>query len=211
MKGLLMKDIILLRPQLKIYLIILVFWFLIAMWNGQPGFFGGLMAMFALMIPMTTVAYDDNCKWPAFALTAPVSRFKLVLSKYVLLFMTMLVLSVIIFIGSLVMGEDVSGSFFLTVAMFPFGMIMASVLLPIIFKFGVEKGRFAFLAFIAFVVAAVVAGGRKLATLTEDGNIAGSLLSMNRGMIIGAVVLVTAAVAVISIVLSKNIYDKKEF
>ena len=61
MKGLLMKDIILLRPQLKIYLIILVFWFLIAMWNGQPGFFGGLMAMFALMIPMTTVAYDDNC------------------------------------------------------------------------------------------------------------------------------------------------------
>ena len=28
---------------------------------------------------------------------------------------------------------------------------------------------------------------------------------------IGAVVLVTAAVAVISIVLSKNIYDKKEF
>ena len=110
MKGLLMKDIILLRPQLKIYLIILVFWFLIAMWNGQPGFFGGLMAMFALMIPMTTVAYDDNCKWPAFALTAPVSRFKLVLSKYVILFMTMLVLSVIIFIGSLVMGEDVSGS-----------------------------------------------------------------------------------------------------
>ena len=206
MKGLLMKDIILLRPQLKIYLIILVFWFLIAMWNGQPGFFGGLMAMFALMIPMTTVAYDDNC-----ALTAPVSRFKLVLSKYVLLFMTMLVLSVIIFIGSLVMGEDVSGSFFLTVAMFPFGMIMASVLLPIIFKFGVEKGRFAFLAFIAFVVAAVVAGGRKLATLTEDGNIVGSLLSMNRGMMIGAVVLVTAAVAVISIVLSKNIYDKKEF
>ena len=118
---------------------------------------------------------------------------------------------VIIFIGSLVMGEDVSGSFFLTVAMFPFGMIMASVLLPIIFKFGVEKGRFAFLAFIAFVVAAVVAGGRKLATLTEDGNIVGSLLSMNRGMMIGAVVLVTAAVAVISIVLSKNIYDKKEF
>ncbi|WP_428259515.1 ABC-2 transporter permease [Gallibacter sp. Marseille-QA0791] len=211
MKGLLMKDIILLRPQLKIYLIILVFWFLIAMWNGQPGFFGGLMAMFALMIPMTTVAYDDNCKWPAFALTAPVPRFKLVLSKYVILFMTMLVLSVIIFIGSLVMGEDVSGSFFLTVAMFPFGMIMASVLLPIIFKFGVEKGRFAFLAFIAFVVAAVVAGGRKLATLTEDGNIVGSLLSMNRGMMIGAVVLVTAAVAVISIVLSKNIYDKKEF
>ena len=157
------------------------------------------------------VAYDDNCKWPAFALTAPVSRFKLVLSKYVILFMTMLVLSVIIFIGSLVMGEDVSGSFFLTVAMFPFGMIMASVLLPIIFKFGVEKGRFAFLAFIAFVVAAVVAGGRKLATLTEDGNIVGSLLSMNRGMMIGAVVLVTAAVAVISIVLSKNIYDKKEF
>ena len=60
-------------------------------------------------------------------------------------------------------------------------------------------------------MAAVVAGGRKLATLTEDGNIVGSLLSMNRGMMIGAVVLVTAAVAVISIVLSKNIYDKKEF
>ena len=47
--------------------------------------------------------------------------------------------------------------------------------------------------------------------MTEDGNIVGSLLSMNRGMMIGAVVLVTAAVAVISIVLSKNIYDKKEF
>ena len=39
MKGLLMKDIILLRPQLKIYLIILVFCFLIAMWNVHPGFF----------------------------------------------------------------------------------------------------------------------------------------------------------------------------
>ncbi len=211
MKGLLMKDMILLKPQLKIYLIIMVFWFMIARWNGQPGFFGGLMVMFALMIPMTTIGYDDACKWPAFALTAPVSRFKLVMSKYIILFLTMLVLSIIVFVGALIMGEDAAGSLFMTVAMLPFGMIMAAVLLPIIFKFGVEKGRFAFLAFIAFVVAAVVAGGRKLSTLAADGDIVESLLSMSRGTMIAAVVLVTAAATIISILISKEIYDKKEF
>ena len=211
MSGLLLKDALVLRSQLKIYMIIVIFWFVISMWNGSPGFFGGLAIMFVMMVPMTAVAYDDSSSWQSFALTAPVSRSQLVLSKYLLALITLASISLIVLCGSMIIGAGAYESALVTLAVMPFGAVMVSVLLPIIFRFGVEKGRFVFLAFVAFVVAVVVASGGRLASLAEDGGILDSVLSVNAGVLAAAVIALTFAIGAISFLISKKIYDKKEF
>ena len=42
------------------------------------------MILFTIMIPMVAMSYDDKSKWDRYALTMPVSRRDMVLSKYLL-------------------------------------------------------------------------------------------------------------------------------
>ena len=84
MKGLLLKDIINLKQQGKIYIFIIAIWFAIAITSRDGNFFGGVMTMFTVLVPISAAAYDDKAKWDRYALTMPISRWDLVLSKYLL-------------------------------------------------------------------------------------------------------------------------------
>lgn len=46
--------------------------------------FFNVYVLFSVMIPMSAIAYDDKAKWDRYALTMPVSRRDLVISKYLL-------------------------------------------------------------------------------------------------------------------------------
>ena len=211
MKGLLIKDFINLRQQLKIYIIIIILWFFISLWNGQPGFFSGIMVMFAVMIPMTAVAYDDSCGWNVFAVTSPLSRKKIILSKYLIMLISIVVSAVIACAGSMVLGESLEESIFLSAVLFPFGIIMGAVLMPVIFKFGVEKGRFAFIAVVAAAIAVISFVGPKLPDLFGEGAFFNAVISMSRWSWLAFLTGFMAGLGCISFFLSVRIYGKKEF
>lgn len=63
MSGLLLKDIINLKQQAKIYCFIIVVWLIISLVNRDDAFFSMCMVLFSVMIPMSAIAYDDKAKW----------------------------------------------------------------------------------------------------------------------------------------------------
>ena len=90
MTGLILKDLLNLKKQGKVYLILIIFYFAIGLVNENSSMFASMMTMVAVLIPITAMAYDERCKWDRYALTMPVSRKDMVMSKYLLglIFMT---------------------------------------------------------------------------------------------------------------------------
>ena len=79
MKGLLLKDWYTLTRQLKFILAMLVFFSIL------PGYSTVSFALvYAAMLPITALAYDERSKWDELAAMMPYSVRELVLSKYIL-------------------------------------------------------------------------------------------------------------------------------
>ncbi len=141
MSGLVYKDLINLKQQWKSYLLILVFWGGLSMVQKNPYFFGGMFSIYMSIILLTACGYDEKAGWDKYALTMPVARSRIVLSKYVLgLLMDVLgfVTAAIFFaVAGTPLPEMMAGQcIFQTISLF-----LLAIQLPITFKFGVEKAR----------------------------------------------------------------------
>ena len=80
MKGLLLKDLVNLGKQARSLLLILVFYFVFALFGEDRTIFGGIISILMFMMVITSLAYDERAKWDRYALTMPVSRSLMVLS-----------------------------------------------------------------------------------------------------------------------------------
>ena len=104
---------------------------------------GGMLAVLSGMFPLTACSYDEKAGWDKYALTMPVSRKQMVLSKYVLglavLFAGLLV-SVIV---NIVMKTEMTAILMAHCAFLAVGLFEISLLVPITFKLGTEKARIA--------------------------------------------------------------------
>lgn len=203
MKGLLIKDVLNLRPQFRIYIIILLIWFAIALFRADCTFFSGVMVMFVVMLPINTIAYDEKAGWDKFALTMPLSRDDIVLAKYLFMICTITAIAVITFIGNLIITRDVAESAGVMLYAMPVGLILDAVIIPLLLKFGVEKGRVVFIAamLIAFVIAMVV--------ITE-GN-PGELIAVSETVFNIILWLAGIIMTALSVTVSRNIYNRKDF
>jgi len=143
MKGLILKDFMNLKRQYKVMLVLLVFYIVLSLSNNDSAMFGGVISVLIVMLTVTTAAYDEHSKWDRYALTMPLSRTDLVIGKYVL----GLILAAAAFVVN-VLFQIVTGSgtiqYILTVsaALFGAGIFLLCIILPLIFRFGSEKGRY---------------------------------------------------------------------
>lgn len=141
MVGLILKDLYNLKQQTRIYLLIVAIWVVCAIINKEPSFFSSIICTFTLLIPISTMAYDEKSKWNRFALTTPLSRLDIVVSKYILLGIIALFLTGISVLVNVILIKDITTSVLLPVIINCCALIVTSIILPVIFKFGVEKGR----------------------------------------------------------------------
>ena len=81
MKGLILKDLLVLRQQSRVYLFMVLMFAAFAFLNKDPSFAGGMAAIVAVMLPITALSYDERSGWDRMALSMPVGRRELVLSK----------------------------------------------------------------------------------------------------------------------------------
>lgn len=141
MKGLILKDIVNLKQQAKVYLLIIAIWIVIGISSKDGGFFGMLICVLTTFLPITALAYDEKAKWDKYSLTMPVSKKEVVLSKYVLA----LAASVVGFMISLVFNVVISKAFVESLSAsavyWGISIVVFSIVLPLMYKFGVEKGR----------------------------------------------------------------------
>ncbi len=84
MKGLIIKDLISLKGQSKVLLVLAGFYLFIAITSDNPAVFGGIVSVVCATLPITTMALDERVSWDRYALTTPVSRSTIVFSKYLL-------------------------------------------------------------------------------------------------------------------------------
>ncbi|MEG2366487.1 MAG: ABC-2 transporter permease [Oscillospiraceae bacterium] len=202
MKGLLLKDFYVLTKQLKLFLFVIVAISLV------PGYSMSAFAIcYSAMLPITTLAYDEQCHWEKLVIMMPFSIKSIVLSKYVLGYIAVFFSAVLALLGKLGFALLTGKALSLSAAaeLLPVvcvGILLLGLNLPFMFKLGVEKGRLVFL----LTTCLVVVGGlffydRLKATLEP--------MNLNLGLI--ALLFITAALVLnaVSILASLHIYKKR--
>jgi len=202
MKGLLFKDILNLRQQGKVYLVIISIWLVIGIMNQDATFFAGVMMIFSLLVPVSAIAYDERAKWDKFALTMPLSKLDLIASKYLLSLLCAGLSGILAIIVGLAISGDTKEVLMSVSALMSLGVIFTSFILPIIFKFGVEKGRLVVMVlFLAPSVLVMLISKLNLRLPNEE--------AISRMFYF--LPLIAIAILLFSIYLSVLIYSKKEF
>lgn len=145
MKGLILKDLLNLKKAIKTMLIVGIA-YSIFFSTVQPTFLTGILTLLFSMQSLSSFSYDEYAKWDSYALTLPISRKDLVLSKYILFMTFPIIGSVLSIILSMIIGlfkqTLIVEEIFASAMGFLFSMeILFLILLPLIFKFGIERGR----------------------------------------------------------------------
>lgn len=145
MKGLIIKDFLNLRNNIKTMLITILIYLLFFI-SYDPSFLSGLLIMIFCLQSLSTFSYDEYANWDVFALSLPISRKELVLSKYIVFAIFPIagtILSEIIVTGiCLVKGIPISAELFISgIAILFTAELLILFLLPFVFKYGIERGR----------------------------------------------------------------------
>lgn len=200
MKAVLMSDLIVLKSQAKSVLLVLVVWLAITVYNGNGIFFSALSVVYAMMLPLMCISAYEKSHFDRYLLTSPVGRASSAIGHYVFSIICAFCLAAIGFAASVALGMGVSEAVYSCSACFCIGVVMVSVLLPVIYKFGTEKARLTMMAvFLLFLLAF----GLLLNVLEVDMDTLSDALVLLPAL--------TLAVLAASAAVSVGIYKKKEF
>ncbi len=210
MKGLIRKELYLVGAAglLRTYLILLG----IFVGGTILGLYERGMAIMAVavvlgMIPTTLYFYDEAAGWNTFVSAAPAGRDGLVQGKYAAILVIDAAVLVLLFVWNLLTcavdrGQTLADGAVASILGVAVGMLADSVTLPVMFKFGSQKGR---VIMRTVVIAAIIAATGGLAAAK------GSLSEAQIGpMWVVFAVAFSAVVFYISFRLSLVIYTKKE-
>ncbi len=208
MKALLLKDWFVIWKQCRIMLLVPLLLILVSgiMPGNEGHFFRILAVMLLAMFPITVMGLDERNKWEIYAATMPYSKRDMVLSKYVLSMMGVLIGCVL----SALVGMSMAPYSFSPVmisASFVCGCLYVSFIMPIIFRFGVEKGR---LWFILIVVALSAGLGGASSILSTDNSAALAVMPLSNASVI-LLPIIGLILLALSAILSISIYNKREF
>lgn len=202
MKGLLLKDLINLKSTARLFLVFLLVFAVLILTTGDLGSYSLSIVVLSAMLPFTAMALDERAKWDRTALCAPVKRSTLVLSKYILGLLLLFIALCAGFLLGLIGGEEVSVLLTQLFLLGISGVLMLCVMLPLMFRFGAEKGRIVLMLIMAALFAALMAL-----------NTPGLVLPGKFELMDYALTLLASAIAafVLSAMWSVSIYNKKEF
>lgn len=203
MKALILKDLLCLRQQAKSVGLVLLVWLVLSVAMGNGQFFCALGVIYIIMLPMMTLSFDERSKWDSRALTMPVTRAQLVLSRYATSLLAGLVLCALgAAVIAVVDGPEKAAS---SLGFYLAGALMLAVAMPLMLKLGVEKARILVaLCYLVPFLALLLA--EKLGVDVEQTF--ASLAGPNIALIAAAIVLAALA---LSILASLSIYRHKEF
>lgn len=210
MQALLLKDTYIMWRQLKFFLLILLVFTLL------PGGLPMLALMYGALFPTSILSIDENAKWPSLAAMLPYKTRDLVLSKYLMGYLTCIVGAVWVVLVRLVYGFFTSDPD-LTLSL-PFcceillslhlAALFIAINLPLQFKLGAERGRIAYLICLMVLISCITS----LITI-KSGDLTGPLSSVQsmRTVLYGLLLAlpVTAVISWLSMQISVRVYGKR--
>ena len=167
MKSLILKDLYNIGHNAKSMLFILVVLAVALIpTSGVAGYIFTCAIVCSMMI-VTTFSFDDHSKWVRYAMITPISRKDLVAGKFIVAAIFCAIGSLFgLAVGSvsgLIMKKDsfdiagIGELLFLALTAWGISLIFGSMSIPLVFKFGAEKGRM--LLLISFFIPTAICFG----------------------------------------------------
>ena len=210
MKGLLLKDLSIVKQQGRsIIIIVAIAIFMMASGNDIT-FAIAYANMLFVMFGITTLNYDAFDNGFSFLFTLPITRKMYVAEKYLFSLLCVaagLTLSTVLMA---VTGNLSSESIEFIAGYAAAAILLLSLLLPIELKYGPEKGRIAMIIIFA-IVFAVVFGLKKVIGPDQIASLLIALEKMNEVLLAGSVGAAIIVLLLISYLISCRIMEKKEF
>ena len=200
MKALLMKDFYTLWRQLKVYLLVML---VISVFNGAYG--NIFITIWAALLPYTAMAYDERSKWDQMAAMMPYSTRDIVLGKYVFGWLCIGGAAVLSGLLQAALSLVIDRSFLpVTMALSILGALcILAITLPLMFHFGVEKGRLAM-----FLIIFLVCGGAGAISSIADSMGSGAAFAF-QGPILAILLIAALALTAVSVPLSLRFYKAR--
>jgi ABC-2 type transport system permease protein len=168
MKGLLLKDFITMSKNSRtVFFIIAFFMFFGFALRGTTDLIQLMIVLLCSTMVINSFSCDAAAKWDKYVLSLPVTRKDVVLSKYILALILTGIGTVISLLMNTVFGimndsGDQTEILMKCYTLFAVSMIFLCLLLPLIFRFGVEKSRLFML--LVYIIPLII-----LIMLTESG------------------------------------------
>lgn len=170
MKGLILKDLYIIKGFSKQYGMVLAFMVIWSIVVKSMSFVSIYAILMGSMLVSSTISVDESVSFTRFALTMPISTGALLKSKYALFLITTAVGAVIglLFHSFFYLAASNAADTFeweglaATVSVF---VIANAITLPITFKAGAEKARYVYVV-VMLIITVVIFTGAKLCNLT---------------------------------------------
>ncbi len=179
MMGLVKKDFYLAAGLARSYLIVAAI-FLVLSLAGiyEFSFLSSFMSLLCIMLPVNVFSYDEQAKWNKYAAALPGGRRAVVQARYVF---TLIVSAGAVVLGGAVgaaaclldptAGETLWEMVLSTAAGGSVGILLNAVMLPLMFKFGVQKGRLYLALVLAILFGAFLGGVAALASAVQEPSV----------------------------------------
>lgn len=202
MKALFMKDCYVLWKQLRIFIVVML---IITVFNGSFG--NVFIVIWAAMLPYTAMAYDERSKWDQLAAMMPYSVCDIVLSKYMLGWLctgVAALFSLVIQLAQTALGSPLA-AFDPAANLIGLcgSLCVLSITLPLMFRFGVERGRL--MMFLLIFLVCGTAGA--LGSIVVDGDGPSHVPALLMTVLPIAAVVLT----IVSVPLSMGLYRKRSY
>ncbi len=200
MIGLLLKDLCVIRKQIAWYVGMVAVFFALSLASRDATFSASVGLLATVFVPLTALAYEERENWQRFAAASGLDAKIMVAEKYLLgvafaLFSSLAYLVVFLFCFE----KGTTWAEFAVPVCLQF--VILSLILPLVFKYGTERGRTMSVVIVAIVVVVFVA---VMGFWGKDLRLSPLVLC-----------LLSAAAALVlfcgSFFLSVRIYEKKEF
>ena len=139
-RGLLLKDIFELSAQCRVQLVLTGVYLLLPLFIRGIELFASVGMMLLAMMPVYALGYDERCRWERYALAMPVRKSDLFWSRFLLGVIAVALGAAVQVLVALLAGQgDLLSSLAVTA---PAAILYLLIVLPLMMKLGVEKGRF---------------------------------------------------------------------
>ena len=215
MKGLLYKDVSIMTRSFKGNILLLVALYGVLILVTKEAYLSYAMTAVWGIYVASTINYDEQAHWDAYAATLPVTPGQVIASKYLLCAASTAIGAALSL--ALVLLAGVGGAEYTLgiLACAEVSVLMNALLMPITYRFGAAKSR----AYLMIIVFAIVFGACFVAQeilqnrmLRDSANMDIALQSQT-AIVVGAValsLLLTAVLYAISYTVCVRIYAKKE-
>ena len=216
MKGLILKDIYSIRIRQKTYVLLFLFLCVFGYVMKSPGYVGVMCIVVFLTTMLSLFNSDQNYHWDTYAASFPLGKKMIVQARYMLVIIMTLAIAlfsiVISGVTAALLGMSVADQVLSTVSGCMAIPIFTGIVIPVIYKLGVEKGRIVFmmLFMIPFLALTLL---KDLIQGTAVEKLLVNLQQNPNGQVIIAGILLAVSILVLAVsyMISIRIYSNKEF